>query len=78
MASKPSKRARKPTRDTDVDELAVLMNGHEVNDIYHNSYLSRSTIRRLRDRQTRVPQHMTMKGIAAALGFEYVLRRKGE
>lgn len=72
------RRLVKPKQDSDVAELARLMSEHEVSDIYHNSYLSRTTIKRLMDRKTRVPQHMTMQGIAAAIGLVYVLRRKGD
>lgn len=70
------KRPKKPLRDAEVDILAEAISGYDTTDLYHNSYLSRSTIKRLRDGKTRKPQHMTMTGIAAAAGFEYVLRRR--
>ena len=73
--TKPNRPA-KPEQDDDVEELADLISHMEVSDLYHNSYLSRSCIRNLKKGITKKPQHMTMTGIAAAAGFEYVLRRR--
>lgn len=71
------KRLVKPARDKSVDELTKAIESFDTAELYHNSYLSRSTIARLRSGKTRMPQNMTMRGIAEAAGFEYVLRKKG-
>ena len=74
-------RPPKPKRDTDIDQL-VRATLHLSNaDIYHNTYLSRSTINKLRERRvgkhrTRYPTHMTMTGIAAAAGLRYKLTKE--
>lgn len=81
MTKKNRTRGRldKPTDDSDsVADLNSLMDQTDMSDsdLYHNSYLSRGTIKRLRAGITRYPQHMTLKGIAAAAGYEYVLRKR--
>lgn len=68
---------KKPILDPGVAALARAIRTHKLDDLYHNSYLSRSTIKRLKEQKTTKPQHMTMVGIAQAAGFEYKLVKKG-
>lgn len=73
-------RPEKPKRDSDIDAL-IAWTSHLTNaEIYHNTYLSRSTINKLRERRpgkprTRYPTHMTMQGVARAAGFIYKLTK---
>ena len=69
---------KKPLRDPGIEEVVDKVNNYSTSDIYHNSYLSRSTIRKLRrtdDKATRRPQHMTLTGVLNACGYEYAIRR---
>lgn len=67
---------KRPPRDPDIDPVVKLMNGKTTHEIWMQSWVSKSTIRRLRRAQTRHPQHSTMVTCANAVGYEYVLRRK--
>jgi len=69
-------RREKPPRDPDVAKLIAQTDGYSNGDIYRNTYLCRSTINNLRRRKTRYPTHMTMVGIAAAVGLEWRLVKK--
>jgi hypothetical protein len=71
----------KPKRDLDIDALVRATSHLTDAEIYHNTYLSRSTISKLRERRagkkrTRYPTHMTMTGIAAAAGLIYKLTKE--
>lgn len=73
----------KPARDNAVDEIRAAVRGLGLSnaEIYHNTYLSRSTITKLLEarpgkKRTRYPTFMTLKGVAAAGGMEYRLVRK--
>lgn len=71
----------KPEVDPAVEELYGRTLRMEVNDIFNNTYLSKSTIYKARHpnpmKRTRRPQFLTLKGIASACGLEYRLVRKG-
>ena len=67
---------KRPLRDPHVDDVVQLLDGKSTHDVWMNSWVSKSTIRRLRKRQTRHPQHSTMVTCAGAVGYEYVLKRK--
>jgi hypothetical protein len=74
------KKLEKPIYDDDVDDLVSLMEGHSTGAIYKDTWLSRGTISKLRhpdwSKRTKKPQHMTMRGVASALGYEYRLVRR--
>jgi hypothetical protein len=73
------KRPKKPQRDPDIEKLVSQTDGWANADIYHNTFLSRGTIANLRGtgrRKTRYPTHMTMVGVAAAVGLEWRLVKK--
>lgn len=67
---------KRPARDPEVATMIALLEGKTTHEVWLNSWVSKSTIRRLRTAQTRHPQHSTMVTCANAVGFEYVLRRK--
>lgn len=67
---------KRPPKDPDIGNVVVLMSGKTTHDIWMNSWVSKTTIRRLRHGHTRHPQHSTMITCASAVGYEYVLRRK--
>ena len=71
-------RPKKPPIDPGISPLVRAVRGNSVGDLYHNTYLSRSTIANLVKGKTRRPNHMTMTGIAAAAGLQYKLVRKGD
>jgi hypothetical protein len=76
-----SHRPQKPKRDHDIDALVRATSHLTDAEIYHNTYLSRGTISKLRERRagkkrTRYPTHMTMTGIAAAAGLIYKLTKE--
>lgn len=73
---KANGKLQKPIHDPDVDRLVRAVRGLSTADLYHNSYLSRGTIKRLRDGKTSRPQHLTMVGIAQAAGMKYELVKK--
>jgi hypothetical protein len=82
---KTNRRHSKPARDDAVDDIrkTVCNLGLSNAEIYHNTYLSRGTIQKLLEARvgkprTRYPSHMTLKGVAAAAGFEYRLVRRDE
>jgi hypothetical protein len=69
----------KPPRDPAVDEVVELVKNRSNQQLYMNSFLSKSTIYKLRKRgpdATRRPQHLTLVGVLGAAGYEYVVRRK--
>lgn len=74
------KKPGKPEYDDDIDNLLYVIRNLSNAQIFHNSFLSRGTIAKLRHpdlrKRTRKPQHMTMRGTAAAAGFEYRLVRR--
>lgn len=79
-ADKPPK--IKPARDSAVDEIRTVIQGLGLTnaEIYHNTYLSRGTIAKLLEtrpgrKRTIYPTFMTLKGVAAAGGMEYVLQK---
>lgn len=72
------KKPERPLVDPDISRLVRAIRSASDAELYHNSYLSRSTIQRLRTGKTRRPTHMTMTGIAAAAGMEFRLVPKGE
>jgi hypothetical protein len=67
---------KKPIHDPDVAQLVRAVRSITIDDLYYNSYLSRSTIKRLREGKTSRPQHLTMVGIAQAAGYKYELVKK--
>jgi hypothetical protein len=67
---------KRPPRDPDVEAVVKILEGKDTHEIWMNSWVSKSTIRRLRNMQTRHPQHGTLQTCAGAVGYEYVLRRK--
>jgi len=69
-------RYKKPARDADIDVLISKTMPLSNAEIYHNTYLCRSTIANLRRCRTRYPTHMTMVGVAAAVGLEWRLVKK--
>lgn len=69
-------RPEKPERDNEVDNLIDVLGDISDADIYHNSFVSRSTIRRLRSGKTKAPQFLTVQTMASAAGFEYVLKKR--
>ena len=69
-------RPKKPKRDPDVAKLVAQTDGYSNADIYHNTFLCRGTISKLRGGKTRRPSHMTMIGVAAAVGLEWRLVKK--
>ena len=68
----------KPLRDPAVTDVLTAIDGVPTTEIYLNSYLSRSTISKLRHPKngTKRPQHMTLVGVLGAIGMEYVIRRR--
>jgi hypothetical protein len=67
------KASEKPAVDPDISKLVRAIRTSSTADLYHNSYLSRGTIDRLRKQKTKRPQHLTMVGVANAAGLEYRL-----
>jgi hypothetical protein len=70
---------KRPPRDPAVDDVVRLLEGKDTHTIWMNSWVSKSTIRRLRRQdafRTRHPQHSTLSTCANAVGYEYVLRRR--
>lgn len=78
---KPRKWRRriKPDHDVDVFELLHALAGRSHSDVARSTYISPTTVSRIRKGYkyggTRYPQHITMKGLAAAAGLEYRLVR---
>jgi len=70
------KRPKKPARDSDIEKLVSQTDGYANADIYHRTFLCRGTIANLRKGKTRYPTHMTMVGVAAAVGLEWRLVKK--
>jgi hypothetical protein len=69
----------KPPRDPAVDQVVELVRNYTTHRLYMNSFLSKSTIYKLRKNghdATRRPQHLTLVGVLGAAGYEYVVRRK--
>lgn len=80
--AKKSRSNLKPAKDSAVDEIRAAVRGLGLSnaEIYHNTYLSRSTIAKLLEirpgkKRTRYPTFMTLKGVAAAGGMEYRLQK---
>jgi hypothetical protein len=69
-------RPKKPKRDNDIERLVAQTDGYANADIYHKTFLCRGTIANLRKGKTRYPTHMTMVGVAAAVGLEWRLVKK--
>jgi hypothetical protein len=69
-------RPKKPKRDNDIEKLVAQTDSYSNADIYNKTFLCRGTIARLRSGKTRYPNHMTMVGVAAAVGLEWRLVKK--
>lgn len=81
-ADKPEivKRPAKPKRDPDIEALVMATQHMSNAEVWHNTYLSRGTINKLREqrvgkKRTRYPTHMTMAGVAAAAGMRWTLTK---
>ena len=73
-------RLTKPKRDMDIDSLRAMVRerGLSSAQVYHKTYLSRSTVAKLLEnrhgkKRTRYPSHITMQGVARAAGHSYRL-----
>lgn len=67
------KRPRKPEADAAVFKLLRVMAGRTTAEIARKTWVSPSTISKLRTRRTRYPQHATYAEILRALGYDYVI-----
>lgn len=67
---------QKPVVDSDAMLLADRISNQSASELFKRCYLSRSTIRRLQQKVTARPQHLTLKGIAEAAGYEWKLTKK--
>lgn len=74
------KRPTKPKRDMDIDELRALVKDKQLSnaEVYHKTYLSRTTVSKLLEtrpgyKRTRYPSHITMQGVARAAGASFKL-----
>lgn len=77
LSGKDENKWKKPPRDPAVGEVLGAVNHLDSRYLYMNSYLSRSTIYKLRKPGgTRRPQHMTLVGVLGAAGLEYRITRK--
>lgn len=70
----------KPEADPEVVKLSDLLNSDRRSTfaLANVSGLSAQTIRKLRAKQTRVPQHLTISMIYQALGYGIVYRKSSK
>lgn len=67
---------KKPLVDSDAMMLSDRISNQSAGELFKRCYLSQSTIRRLQKKVTAKPQHLTLKGIAEAAGYEWKLTKK--
>jgi len=70
-----SARPVRPDFDPDLVSIRHMGKSFGAVHLYHHSFLSRGTIYKILNSQTKRPTHMTMTGIARAMGYEYKLVR---
>jgi hypothetical protein len=77
----PEAKGDKPDRpDTDnlFEDLKTLIDTLGVTNsfLYHNSFVSRSTIRNARNGKTRKPMSLTLQTLGEAIGYELTWKRR--